>query len=247
MCCKHGDDEAVTTFITIGPKTKDLTGERFWQLTVLGPVEVRRTVRPTGTDVRTFWLCQCDCGKRITAPSTHLRTEHTKSCGCRHEDRKRRGFNRTHGLSRTPEYKIWVGIQQRCSNPNQDSYSDYGARGVSVCNRWKRFSAFFKDMGPRPSPGHTIDRIDVNGNYEPGNCRWATRSEQANNRQDTVFYEAFGRRLTCAQWAAEMNIGYSTLQMRLANGVKIETALLVGDFRSLPGRKKRRSTSSSQT
>ena len=236
---------ALTPFIPLGTQTRDLSGSRFGALLVLGPVKVARTMRPNGRwTVRTYWLCQCDCGQQSTVTGTHLRTGHTLSCGCRQERLKRKGFNRSHGLREAPEYKVWADMRQRCRNPRNKRYAQYGGRGITVCTQWETsFTAFLADVGPRPSLQHTLDRIDPNGNYEPGNCRWATASEQANNRQSTQFYEAFGRRRTCAQWAAEMNIPYKTLHQRLAAGTPIETALMVADLRSAR-RVRRRPTSS---
>jgi hypothetical protein len=125
----------------------------------------------------------------------------------------------TRGMYRSPEYHAWEHIKQRCSNPAADNYHLYGARGVRVCKTWaKSFAAFFADMGPRPGPGYSIDRIDVNGDYEPANCRWATHSQQARNRRSTTFVELEGEMLSLAEAAERCGINRKTLSTRLCRG-----------------------------
>jgi hypothetical protein len=132
-----------------------------------------------------YYTCACDCGATTDVRRTHLLRGMTQSCGC---------LRIKHGLLRNgvrPDGEAsWRGIKSRCENPNDKSFRHYGGRGISVCERWSRSLAdFLADMGPRPSRAHSIDRIDVNGNYEPGNCRWATPTQQARNQRRTVLNE----------------------------------------------------------
>ena len=124
----------------------------------------------------------------------------------------------THGLSRTPEYRSWAEMKQRCFNPNHKQYSDYGGRGITVCDRWLNFKNFLADMGSRPSPKHSLDRINNDGDYCPDNCRWATKAEQVNNRRSNRFITIGCVTLNVTQWTKEMSFGRTIIQARLDRG-----------------------------
>lgn len=158
---------------------KDLAGRPFGRLTVIRFVEHRR--RPSGS-IAYKWLCRCECGKERIAVAGDLNSGHTQSCGCLQRERTS-GAATKHGFSggRLPEYVLWLGMRRRCDNPSHVGYKNYGARGIQVCERWNDFTLFLADVGRRPTPQHTLDRINNDGNYEPGNVRWATRIEQAAN------------------------------------------------------------------
>lgn len=161
----------------------DLTGSKFGRLTV-----VRRG--PNNNQRKPRWECSCECGGAALATSSNLKKWSSQSCGCLQRERtsaaaKISSFK--HGLKKTPEHYSWSGMLTRCRNPNATGYERYGALGVVVCERWLKFENFLADMGKRPTKAHTLDRFpNKHGNYEPGNCRWATKVEQQANRRDMI-------------------------------------------------------------
>ena len=199
------------------PALKDITGQRFGRLVVLSR---------QGSDKhkKALWLCQCDCGNTTVAGGSSMLCGNTSSCGCIHKEQLIER-NSSHGLCKTSEYYSWANMVDRCTNKNNDSFEYYGGRGITVTDKWKSFENFYSDMGQKPSELYTLERIDNNGNYEPGNCRWATRKEQANNKRNNRRETHNGKTQTLAQWAAEVGISRSLLFHRLKNGMSMEEAL----------------------
>jgi hypothetical protein len=199
-----------------GRKPLQIEGARFGRLTA-----VRRSPR------RRFWLCQCDCGQTVEVFSSSLIQGVTRSCGCLAREIWLSARTK-HGRHGTKEWKAWIGMRYRCSDPKYILWKDYGGRGIRVCERWKNsFEAFFQDMGAAPSPEHSLDRIDSDGDYSPENCRWATLAQQAGNKRTVRLYEHEGRRLHLADWSRVTGINYGTLMDRIRSGWSIEKALTV--------------------
>ncbi len=200
---------------------RDLSGRRF------GPLLVKSQFRTE--DGRSCWIVECSlCGSEKEMRSDYI--PHAKSCGC--ENPSVDG----HGMRNTPEYGVWDAMIQRCTNLNHASYHVYGGRGITVCNRWRDFSKFFEDMGKRPSPKHTIERVDNNAGYRPENCRWATRHEQMRNTRRNRFITFNNETMCLIDWAKKTGIHYVTIHNRLGKlGWSIERAL------TTPVRKTRRS------
>lgn len=166
---------------------------------------------------RAVWLCLCSCGKSVEVPAHKLRGLRVKSCGCLKADRARALGKKhsKHGMHLTPEYRVWHSMKQRCLNPTDANYPNYGGRGISICVRWLSFENFYEDMGKAP-PGLSLDRFpDNDGNYEPGNCRWATVQEQANNRRTNVFLTFDGLTLSKTQWSRRIGITFESLTKRI--------------------------------
>ena len=197
-----------------------MIGTRFERLIVIAAAEPEiQAGHP-----RPRWLCRCDCGTEKVVSAGHLRSGHTRSCGCL------KGRNSiTHGcaVGGKPElvYGLWSTMKQRCLNPNSDKYKDYGGRGIRVCERWLKFENFLADMGRPPGSGYSIDRIDNDGDYEPGNCRWATLQEQATNKRNNIMLDWHGERMTLAEAARRAGLNRSTVWRRIRRGWAADRAL----------------------
>jgi hypothetical protein len=192
----------------------DLTGRRFGRLVVIGLLW--RAEEPAGGKP-IVWLCQCDCGSTSQSHGGPLRDGRVVSCGC-HRANFARVHRRTHGKRRTAEYRIWSLMKYRCLNPDAVGFCWWGGRGIGVCERWLKFENFYADMGDRPSLKHTLDRIDNDGDYEPGNCRWVLRSVQANNKRNNVVLTIDGVSQTVAQWARQAGFSEFAIHKRLKRG-----------------------------
>lgn len=197
----------------------DLIGKKFEKLTVMEKFGVHTS---KGGSTCIIWKCECECGNTTYATTTNLTQGHVKSCGCWKIESQL-----THGMTGTRLYRIWNDMRTRCYNKSHKSYKDYGGRGITVCDEWKEDSNKFIEWSLRNGYAESLslDRKDTNGNYEPSNCRWSTRKEQANNTRRNVFLEYNGKRQTITQWAEELGINNRTLQNRIKRGWSIERAL----------------------
>lgn len=196
-------------------------GQRYGRLMVIS--QAASAISSSGK-TRRRWLCRCDCGNEAIVRQGDLRSGNTQSCGCLYRLTRPFWFL-THGESKTQIYKAWSTMKERCYNPHNEKYPDYGGRGITVCDRWRKsFLAFIADMGPRP-PGKSIDRIDNNGNYEPGNCRWATRAVQAANRRNNVIVEWRGEKMILRDAINLAGLPRKAVEHRLRRGWPLDQAL----------------------
>jgi hypothetical protein len=174
---------------------------------------------------RLVLVAVCDCGRKKPFDPSNLRHGRSKSCGCGIGDAIRLAVTK-HGHSKKPEYSAWVNMLKRCTDSDHPSYRHYGGRGIEVHKDWWNFENFFADVGPRPSPQHSLDRFpNNNGNYEPGNCRWATQREQMNNTRAVHNLEYQGRKQSIAEWSRATGISQRALSNRISRGWPIERAL----------------------
>lgn len=168
------------------------------------------------------WLCSCDCGNLKIVTGSHLREGRVQSCGCLNTEVRRSA--KTHGKRHTRTWAIWSNMIQRCGNSSNPSFRNYGARGISVCDRWTDFQNFLLDMGEAPV-GLTLERIKNEEGYSTGNCRWATRSEQAINKRTNRLIEVGGLTKPLKVWCSELAIPYWTAHARLRRGKTASEAL----------------------
>jgi len=199
-------------------KKLNLIGQKFGRLTVISPAEKK------GKHYR--WNCMCECGGATIAATTSLRQGNTKSCGC-YQREMAADAHIKHGKSKTVEYSTWLRMKIRCYSKNGQSYSEYGGRGIRVCDRWMdSFEEFLADMGDRPDGKDSIDRIDNDKGYEPTNCRWATAKEQARNTRRTLYVMYKGRRRCLSELCENAGLAYHTVYNRInRNGWPVERAL----------------------
>jgi hypothetical protein len=200
-------------------KPTEVIGTRHGKLTIVGDPEWREGKR--------YLSCRCDCGVVKLIRASRLGTK-TNSCGCARYDKHRARIQ--HGEARngkcTPEYAAWGSMLNRCYSAKSQFFKHYGGRGITVCDAWRNsYESFLSDVGRRPSSDHSLDRIDNNGNYEPGNVRWATHIEQHRNRRNSVVLEFHGEKLTLVEWAERLGVKYNTLHERIRRGWSIERVL----------------------
>jgi len=201
-----------------GWNRQDLTGQCFGRLTVL-------SYAGSGPCGKAIWLCRCTCGAERRVPTTHLRRGNTKSCGCLRDEKTSLRATR-HGRRRTPEYRAWQNMKDRCTNPHNKEYANYGGRGITVCPEWlASFKAFFACLGSSPSRRHTLGRIDNERGYEPGNVRWETWMEQGRNSRRNRRLTWGGETLHLEEWGRRVGIDARCIRKRLKRGWSVEDAL----------------------
>lgn len=211
----------------------NITGQKFGRLTVGAFIGIDK-------NRASLWLCRCSCGKQVIIKGNSLITDHTKSCGCFMREvngQRMKDTLTTHAMasakSRHPLYKKWGSMLTRCRNPKDHNFKKYGGRGIQVCERWLKFENFRDDMLQSytehakvfGASDTTIERLSPNGNYEPKNCRWATKREQAMNKRNTIFLEYLGQKQGLSEWARTFNIKPHTLMARIDMGWSVEKAL----------------------
>ena len=209
----------------------DLSGKTFGRLTVVKQLPTVYTARGS----RTRWLCKCSCGNELEVDAYSLRSGHTQSCGCLQSEIAAKRIaerTKTHGQSKSKLFKIWMSMRNRCSYPNTRYYKDYGGRGIRVCDEWENSFESFRKWALQtgydenaPKGQYTIERINVDGNYCPENCKWATTKEQANNKRNTLYLTFNGITQSAAMWADEYGLKHTTLYERLRKGWSIEDAI----------------------
>ena len=189
-------------------KRIDIAGQRFGRLVVISKAPSSQGRSPV-----TQWNCICDCGEAKVVGTMNLVRGRTKSCGCMQKEIVSANST-THGLRNSGAYNSWHAMWGRCKRMSNASFPNYGGRGITICDRWKSFANFYADMGDRPN-GMTLDRFpNADGNYEPGNCRWATKEEQDTNKRTNVRVTWQGKTQTYSQWAKELGQDASVLRQR---------------------------------
>lgn len=197
---------------------QNFIGQRFGKLLITDFVDMRNR--------HSRWAAICDCGNTSVAWGSSLKSGHTNSCGCLRVDVGVINGNKrtTHGMTKTSTYECWKAMRGRCEKTGNIGYKHYGGRGISVCDRWSSFESFLADMGVAPI-GMSLDRIDVNGNYEPNNCKWSTDSEQCRNKRDNRLVTAFGKTMPMAAWSDVYGVKAAVIRQRLNRSIDAETAV----------------------
>lgn len=205
-------------YIILKGRAVNIVNQKFGRLLALGPVG-------RGNDGGILWHCRCDCGAEPIVAGAHLRSGHSTSCGCYQSDVTTKRST-SHGMSRTKEYQAWLSMVKRCTNPNDSYYADYGGRGITVCDEWRsNFVAFYDHIGKMSFEGATVDRIDNELGYIPGNVKWSTQKEQARNRRDNRLIAYNGKTQCLSAWEEETGIHRMTLDTRIAMGWPIDKVL----------------------
>lgn len=219
-------------------KVQNLTGKRFGMLIV---TERAENVVTSGGNSLVAWKCRCDCGRETVVPAGRLRNGITKSCGCQKHKSGKEHWNYKHGECGTRIYKIWEGIKKRCYTPSFKDYAIYGGKGIKMCNEWTGENGYENFREWALSHGYdekanssdcTIDRIDVNGDYSPENCRWVNATQQANNRTTSRYITYHGETHTIAEWARILNVPYGRIQSRLYLGWSPEEIIETGKLKA---------------
>lgn len=193
---------------------KVMAGQKYGRLTAIR--------RIPNHNEKMFWLFHCECGRDYECRISHVRGGLIQSCGCRQREVLLARITK-HGWTGTPEYRAWQGMITRCENPHDLGYRNYGGRGIQVCDEWRKsFEEFIAHIGPRPSKDHSMDRIDNDRGYEPGNVKWATRREQMANRRTTVFVEWGGKKMPITEACRLSGVKYRTAHMRVSAGWSTE-------------------------
>lgn len=198
-------------------KYADLIGKKFKEWTVLG-------ISPY-TSRQTRLACRCSCGQVKSVRVCSLKSKDSSSCGCRKKLLISK-IHTTHGKENTTKYCTWENIKQRCLNSKAPNYKNYGGRGIRVCKEWvNSFEQFYEDMGDKPGPKYSLDRLDNSGPYSKENCAWKTKKEQGRNKRNNVVLTYSGKTQSLIEWSEELNVNYSTLQGRISLGWSVENTL----------------------
>ena len=205
---------------------ENLTGKKFNKLTVIEFAYNKKG--------RTYWKCKCDCGNIAIVEAYKLKMRHTKACGCLGEYNRKHLYKYSikHQMMNTRLYRTWQNMKRRCDTPSTNSYKNNVGRGIKVCNEWKNdFISFYNwAMANGYRDDLTIDRIDVNGNYEPSNCRWATSKEQSNNKRNNYYIEFNGEKHTITEWAERAKIKRETIKYRIQHNYPLNKVFSTENF-----------------